>query len=173
MKRKCIDTESSMVISEKKQRRQQLPRQNNSQKQNNTCIFCEKFASLSNPLHEAMTKMISERVKRCATKVHDEHLLSKVSSGDLVASEAKYHAKCLVALYNAAERMKSNIQEDRTIEMYYARAFAELVAFIDDTFSDKEHRPVFKLPDLAGLYRDRLTQLGVTSPNVHSTRLKD
>ncbi len=49
-----------------------------------------------------MTKMIGERVKRCATKLLDHRLLAKVSSGDLVASEAKYHSKCLVALYNAA-----------------------------------------------------------------------
>ncbi len=97
-----------------------------------------------------MTKMISERVRDVLLKFMMSVFLSKVSSGDLVASEAKYHAKCLVALYNAAERMKSNIQEDRTIEMYYARAFAELVAFIDDTFSDKEHRPVLNCLILLG-----------------------
>ena len=68
------------------------------------CVSSVKsLTSLSNPLHEAMTKIISEGVKRCAVKVLDERLLSKVFSGDLVASEVKYHAKCLVALYNAAE----------------------------------------------------------------------
>ena len=68
------------------------------------CLFCEKPASSSDPLHEVMTKMVGERVKRCATKLLDERLLAMVSSGDLVASEARYHAKCLVSLYNAAAR---------------------------------------------------------------------
>lgn len=82
---------------------------------------------------------------------------------DLVASEANYHAKCLVSLYNAADRVRIAEQTDnRTTEAYYARAFAELVAFIEDTVTDREHSPVFKLSDLVGLYRDRLTQLGVS-----------
>ena len=119
--------------------------------------------------------MIGERVKRCATKLLDEKLLVKVSSSDLVASEAKYHAKCLVALYNVADRVKTSEQtESRTTESHYARAFAELVAFIDDTLTDREERsPVFKLSELVHLYRERLVQLGVSSQCVHSTRLKD
>ena len=40
-----------------------------------------------------MTKDIGDRIRRCATKLLDEKLLAKVSSGDLIASEAKYHAK--------------------------------------------------------------------------------
>ena len=58
--------------------------------------------------------------------------------------------------------------------MFYARAFAELVAFIKDTLADREQQtPVFKLSDLVRLYKDRLAQLNVSSPCVHSTRLKD
>ena len=98
-----------------------------------------------------------------------------MSSGDFVASEAKYHAKCLVALYNAADRVKTSEQtESHTTESHYARAFAELVAFIDDTLTDREERsPVFKLSELVHLYRERLIQLSVSSQCVHSTRLKD
>ena len=97
-----------------------------------------------------MTKVIGERVKRCATKILDEKLLAKVASGDLVASDAKYHAKCLVALYNSADRVKTSEQIDScTTEAHYARAFAELNAFIEDTLTDREeHSPVFKLSDL-------------------------
>ena len=64
------------------------------------CLFCVNPASQSDPLHDAMTKMISEIVKRCAMKILDEELLEKV-------------------------------------------------------------------------YRDRFTQMSVSSPSVHSTRLKD
>ena len=105
MKRKTtdIEAESNTVCVTKRARREQMSRKQDRSKENPLCLFCDKPASSSDPLHEAMTKIIGERVKRCAIKVLDEKLLAKVSSGDLVASEAKYHAKCLVALYNAAD----------------------------------------------------------------------
>ncbi len=48
--------------------------------------------------------------------------LAKVSSGDLVASEAKYHSKCLVALYNAARGKTSggNDVEGESAEVCHA-----------------------------------------------------
>ena len=67
MKRKSTDTGSSSIGVGKKVCRQQHPRQQNRNK-DSLCLFCEKPASPSDPLHEAMTKMIGERVKRCATK---------------------------------------------------------------------------------------------------------
>ena len=78
-------------------------------------------------------------------------------------------------MYNSADRVKTSEQIDScTTEAHYARAFAELNAFIEDTLTDREeHSPVFKLSDLVRLYRERLIQLGVSSPCVHSTRLKD
>ena len=177
MKRKSTDGELSTSNDTKKPCRQHHSRQQNRTTESPLCLFCEKPASPSDPLHEAMTKMVSERVKRCATKILDERLLAKVSSGDLIASEAKYHAKCLVALYNAAARSKTSEQNENneggTTEKYYARAFAELLEFIEDTLADRNQTPVFKLSDLVRLYRDRLTQLSVSSPCVHSTRLKD
>ena len=36
----------------------------------------------------------------------DEELLAKLTAGDLVALEAKYHAPCLASLYKKAERVK-------------------------------------------------------------------
>ena len=175
MKRKNTAVESSTTCVDKKPRREQVSGKQNRSNNGLLCLFCEEPASPSDPLHEAMTKVIGERVKRCATKLLDEKLLVKVSYGDLVASEAKYHAKCLVALYNAADRVKTSEQtESRTTESHYARAFAELVAFIDDTLTDREERsPVFKLSELVHLYRERLVQVGVSSQCVHSTRLKD
>lgn len=144
------------------------------------CLFCEKPGSPTEPLHEAMMDRVTHRVKQCAIKLLDERLIAKVSSGDLVASEAKYHAKCLVALYNAAERKKTtdstNTSEDVDKQNHYARAFAELLSFIDDSITenhDQNTSPVFRLSDLRKLYSDRLLQLGVSCPYVHSTRLKD
>ena len=81
-------------------------------------------------------------------KIFDKQLLAKVSSGDLVASEAKYHAKCLVALYNAAARAKTSEQNDNCegglAEISCARKFAELAAFIEDALVEREEQtPIF------------------------------
>ena len=176
IKRKNTDTQSCEENADfKKPCREQHSRQKSN---SSLCLFCEKPGSSSDPLHEAMTRVIGERVKRCATKILDKQLLAKVSSGDLVASEAKYHAKCLVALYNAAAGAKTSEQNDNceggVAEISYPRAFAELAAFIEDALAEREEQtPIFKLSDLVTLYTDRLTQLGVSSPCVHSTRLKE
>lgn len=53
-------------------------------------------------------------------------------------------------------------------------AFAELVAFLEDMKSDEESAPVFKLKDIAQLYKSRLEQLGLTvEKRIHTTRLKN
>ena len=177
MKRKCLDEDptTSSGTNLKKPCREYHSRRQAKGKDDHLCPFCEKPASPSEPLHEAMTKNIGERIKRCATKLLDEKLLAKVSSGDLIASEAKYHAKCLVAFYNAAAQSKmSEKSDDKSMEKHYARAFAELLAFIEETLANREEQtPVFKLSDLVQLYKDRLVQLKVISPSVHSTRIKD
>ena len=41
-------------------------------------------------------------------------------------------------------------------------AFAELVAFMEDINSDEDSAPVFKLVDIAQLYKVRLEQLCMT-----------
>lgn len=52
--------------------------------------------------------------------------------------------------------------------------FGELVAFMEEASSDEDNAPVFKLADLAQLYKVRLEQLGVVVENrVHTTRLKN
>ena len=46
------------------------------------------------------------------------------------------------------------------MEKHYARVFAELLAFIEETLANtEEHTPVFKLSDLVWLYKGRLVQL--------------
>ena len=40
----------------------------------------------------------------------DTGLLAKVSAGDMVVLDAKYHLKCLVVLYNHARKVKSKEQ---------------------------------------------------------------
>ena len=57
----------------------------------------------------------------------------------------------------------------------YPLSFSELLTYINETKDNRESAsPVmFRLADHTQIYMERLEQLGVESPNVHSNRLKD
>lgn len=163
-KRKC--EESSDECS------QQMKRALRKCTDNSVCFFCEKPSAPSNILHEAMTKTIGERVRQCAIDIGDSEVLAKVGTADFVANEVKYHAKCLANYHNRGRKRKdSSTSSEHVLK---ARAFAELVSFIDERISDPDTAPVFKLTELVQLYSSRVAQLnGGTTKDVHSTRLKD
>jgi hypothetical protein len=54
------------------------------------CFICEKQASRSE-LREAMTMQLNTRHHQCAQNLQDQNLLAKLSAGDVVAQELKYH----------------------------------------------------------------------------------
>jgi len=60
------------------------------------CFFCGQEAG-SDGLHEVTTIQVDQRVHRSAELTGDSLLLAKLSLSDMVASEAKYHTKCLLA----------------------------------------------------------------------------
>lgn len=143
------------------------------------CFLCDKEDKDIN-LRKAMTMKLNERLNRCATILNDVKLLAKLSAGDIVAQEFKYHPACLAALYNK-ERAKLSAEEQSTCEETlskreaYAIAFSELVTFITESkIATSDDGPVrFKMAELVKLYEKRLKQLGVNYPDRNSTRLKD
>ena len=76
-------------------------------------------------------------------------LLAKLSKGDMVALDAKYHSKCLSALYNHARKFKAGAQQGE--HPMSGIAFAELVMYIEETRLESSTAPIFKLADLAHL----------------------
>ena len=117
-------------------------------------FFC---ASSSETLHEASTFNIDTRVHECAHQLQDKVLIAKLSAGDMISQEAVYHAKCLVALYNKAERSKQSTINGNE-KRIQGIALAQLVAFIEETRSDtKGSAPtVFRLAELTDIYSYRL-----------------
>ena len=121
---------------------------------------------------------LNDRVKGCAKTLNDGNLLAKLSGGDVVAQELKYHPACMVALYNK-ERDYLRVQEQESAQEHwkevYPIAFSELVTHIcgKKMSSDGTDPPIFKLSDLTKLYKQRLKQLGVDSPEVNSSRFKE
>ena len=90
----------------------------------------------------------------------------------MVAQEAKYHPKCLVALYNKAANVKTEDldQHDRSDKLCKGIALAELLAYLDEARMDEDVAPVFKLSDLVKLYASRLKELGVEQMLVHTVQ---
>ena len=115
--------------------------------------------------------LVSGSVRRhCRT---DAELLAKLSAGDLVALEDKYHTPCLASLYKKAQRVKRKAKEmgqvldDRRVSCLWSwfpllksRAWSVL--------------PFFRLAELVGKYTSCLKQLGEnTAARIHTARLKD
>ena len=103
------------------------------------CFFCEEHEDHSENLHLALTPDVDKNVRECATLLSDSKLIAKLSSGDMIAIEAKYHSKCLTNLYNRARSLKkqrvSEASNAGTVEPSEL-AFAELVAYIEEVLED-------------------------------------
>ncbi|KAJ8891532.1 hypothetical protein PR048_004060 [Dryococelus australis] len=138
-----------------------------------TCCFCNAVASREG-LHDSATFELDARVRPCTRLVAYNDLLGRLSAGDLVALEAKYHTSRLVQLYNKAGKPKSGESEPNNHEKsLHAYVLAELIMHTEEVRTDDETSPVFKLADDADLYSNRLNQLGVQiDGRVHTTRLK-
>jgi hypothetical protein len=51
--------------------------------------------------------------------------------------------------------------------------FSELLTYIVETKTGSDNPVVFRLAELVSLYKQRLEQLGMKTPDVNSTRLKE
>ena len=116
----------------------------------NICFFCDKpLTDVKPKRREPATRRIDLRVRDCAKTLQDTALLAKLSAGDLVAQEAKYHSKCLVSVYNRArdEEARNISVSSRPEKMCHAIALADIVSYIEDTRYGQSFAPVFKMPD--------------------------
>lgn len=140
------------------------------------CFLCEKEAPISE-LRHAMTMDLDKRLNECARNLNDVRLMTRLSGGDIVAQELKYHRSCLTTLYNRerAHFSSQSNQEKMTTRENEAHpiVFSELLVYIVESKIGTDGPKVFRLADLVCLYNQRLLQLGIDTPNVNSTRLKD
>lgn len=119
---------------------------------------------MSSQLHAASTLEVDRKVRECALLLKDGNLLAKLSTGDMIAIEAKYHTKCLTMLYNKARQHKLSSQRNTRSEHRREEefAFAELVAYIEESL-DGDELVVFKLSDLVKLYSHYIQQFHAES----------
>ena len=145
------------------------------------CFICEEEGDLDD-FRQAMTMKLNKRVNKCAKTLNDGKLLAKLSAGDVVGRRNwSTRSACLAGLYNReqahlrAEELREAENSEVGKREAYPIAFSELVTYIIEKISASESSApsVFQLADLCMLYRQRLEQLGIDSPDVHATRLKD
>ena len=59
------------------------------------CFLCDQVGDASATLHKAITSKLTQSVNQCSLQLQDQKLIAKLSAGDLVAQEAKYHKHVL------------------------------------------------------------------------------
>jgi len=65
------------------------------------CFLCDTVTK--EKLHNVATYSVDEKVRKCAFDLQDEELIAKLTGGDLIAQEGKYHLSCLAQLYRRRE----------------------------------------------------------------------
>ena len=139
----------------------------------NRCIFCEGGAE-GDKLHCFATMETDTSVRRMALQLEDFELLGRISGGDLVAIDARYHLKCLITLRNRhrslCKQQAQHENEPATAETDEAKAFEELVQYINGCLENGTLW--FKLSDLFTLYVRNLEDHGIIK-TVNKTRLKN
>ncbi|GFR78525.1 tyrosine-protein kinase receptor Tie-1 [Elysia marginata] len=135
------------------------------------CFLCHEEGGR---LHQVQTLELDRRLRDCVQDLQDQQLIAELNTAsDLVAREAKYHAKCLTALYNR-HRDSEKARASDTSMSSSSLALAELIAFMEESHVENRST-VFRLADLSKLYEARVNQLRGQFPlqaRAHSTHLK-
>ena len=110
------------------------------------------------------TTALDGDLQQMASDLEDADLLVRISGGDLVAIEAKYHLECLVSYKNRHRSFLRKCSQDwmsekKESKKLKATAFAELVSYIESTVESEKY--IFKLCDLHTSFEKRLHELGV------------
>ena len=78
----------------------------------------------------------------------------------MISQDTVYHRTCLVALYNRARAKNIDKDKNQGQQRIEGIALAELIAYMEDPHIESDAAPVFRLAELASLYKTRLKLLG-------------
>ncbi len=143
------------------------------EEERSTCIFCERDDE--EKLRSFSVLETDRNIRQMALELKDFELLGRISEGDLIAIEAKYHLKCMITLRNryrslCSRKAKESGDGADDERMDESVAFVELVEFIEGCVENGTH--LFKLSELSSLYTQRLQDVGINKI-INKTRLKN
>ena len=121
------------------------------------CFFSD---SSDGTLHKVLIFQLEKHVRKCANILEDNALLGKPSPGDMIALDALYHSTCLLNLYRESNQKKTEVTYDDTVKQIHWQVFSELAQYMEHVGKDEIKNNVFKLVDLATLYKEWVIELG-------------
>ena len=107
------------------------------------CFFCEQDLTQAVKYKRvAATFALDKRVRQYATDLGDSRLLTKLAGGDMVATEAEYHANGLTSFYKLHLKYVERSSQTTTSNNIHGIVFAEVVAYIEESRYDDD-KPMF------------------------------
>ena len=100
-------------------------------------------------------------LRTMASEMDDNEMFTKLSTGDLVAIEAKYHFSCLTKHRNRFRsylREKNKTTDERYEQAIKARTFVELISYSECAIEEGTY--LFKVKELRDMYQNRLKDIG-------------
>ena len=139
-------------------------------------IWGNKISPASN-LRQVMIMNLNNRLHERAQTLNDGKLLAKLSGDDAIVQEMKYQHTYLSDLYNKERsHLKGFEKQSSQSELKpdnFPLVLSELVSYTIEVSLSTDGPAVFHLTDMNKLYQQHLEKLGVNSPTVNSTRLKE
>ena len=96
-----IEADATMTLTADARTSKRIKISSSIEKSTYQCFLCDKPAKLGD-LRHASTFGVDSKIRTDALQQNDTHLLAKLSEGDVIALELKYHLNCLVAFYTRA-----------------------------------------------------------------------
>ena len=118
---------------------------------------------------------MEKKVREVAAGFLDEILIAKLSEGDLVATESKYHKTCLAEFYNKVRALASKAstaeQENSIVEGFVV---AEIECYMRGIIEvESDNIPDFYLKELKSPYVQEMKHHGYAAEYELSTRFKE
>ena len=133
------------------------------------CFLCNE--STAEQLYLVISLEMDKKVTKNAAELLDERLIAKLTEGDFVATESKYHKSCLAEFYNKvttfASKASTAEQEKSIAEGIVVAEIERYVREIIEVESD--NIPVFYLQELKKLYVQQMKYYGHAVEHEHCT----
>ena len=121
--KKCLDNQNESSSK--------LRRSTEASNDQSKCFFCGESAG-KEALHEASTFQLDKNVRRAATLIGDMELLGRLSAGDMVALEAKYHTIAYQSFTIVRELAKNNADNETNKDATISGiVYTEFVMFLE------------------------------------------
>ncbi len=113
---------------------------------------------------------MDSKIRDWATILEDTELLGRLSAGDMVTQDVKYHKKCLSVLHNRVRKAESEGPKYKANEREVSGIVFAVLYIEEEARLDEEMAQMFSLAYIVELYQSRMQQLGVKlDTRVHST----